>query len=210
MKAAVDLAVVIAIGLLLTASVFAKKPRETTTDPLLRAQLEQATLLQRNNQHQDVHGSKGAQLWSARPEVRQQVVGTQSLPVWAYSPLPLPMLRTRIKAYILANDDGTSRCPVTPEEIALWVDESNVLFADGGIQFDFDSSPGSADWEHYDSTLLNTMTGNDHPDWAAQKAAGNALATQEPDALTVFLRWGTEPTRFGRGCKCELGDHYRR
>jgi hypothetical protein len=200
MKAAVDIVFVVAMCLLPAAIAFATEPRETTADPLLQAQREQATLLQRINHHQDIYGSNGTGLpRPARPANRQQAWETPGLPVWTYSPHPLPELRARIKAYILADDDATRRCPVTPAEIALWVDESNVLFADGGIQFDFDPSPGSDDWEYYDSTLLNTMTGNAHPDWAAQKAAGNVLAAQEPDALTVFFRWGTESTPTGRG-----------
>jgi hypothetical protein len=158
MKAAVDIVFVVAMCLLPAAIAFATEPRETTADPLLQAQREQATLLQRINHHQDVYGSNGTGLpRSARPANRQQAGETPGLPVWTYSPHPLPELRARIKAYILADDDATRRCPVTPAEIALWVDESNVLFADGGIQFDFDPSPGSDDWEYYDSTLLNTM-----------------------------------------------------
>jgi hypothetical protein len=202
MKAVVDLVLVIAMCLLLATSTSANDPPGTATaaDPLLQAQLKQATLLQRSNYHLDVYGSdEGGLPQSARPANRQQAEETPGLPVWRYSPLPLPQLRARIKAYILANDNGTNRCPVTPAEIALWIDESNVLFADGEIQFDFDPSPGSDDWEYYDSTFLNTKTGPGHPDWTEQKAAGNALAAQEPDALTVFFRWGTGTNPTGRG-----------
>ena len=197
MKAVVGVVLVFAMCLLPTASTFANDPPGTATDPLLQAQLKQAALLQLRNYHQDVYGSdEGGLSQSARSVNRQQAEETPGLPVWNYSPLPLPQLRTRIKAYILANDDGTNRCPVTPMEIALWVDESNVLYADGNMQFDFDPSPGSNDWEYYDNTLLNTMIGSD---WTAQKEAGNALAAQEPDALTVFFRWGAGEKPTGRG-----------
>ena len=185
----------VATCFLISVDVFASKALDSTRDSLLQAQVEKARLLQQINQHVDLHGPSGAlQPWPAQPASQTQKSMATGLPKWTYSPFPLPELRTRIKAYILANDDGANRCPTTPEEIALWVAESNALFADGGIQFDFDPSPGSGDWEYHDSTLLNTMyaPGTEH------QAEGNALAELEPEALTVLFRWGPNEKATGR------------
>lgn len=184
-----------AICLLTPSGVFADKSLKTAHESILRAQVEKARLLQRINQHQDIYGATEAgaprSVWPAVQAGEQTVTG---LPAWTYSPFPLPELRVRIKAYILANDDGKNRCPTTPEEIALWVEEANTLFANGGIQFDFDPSPGSGDWEYHDSTLLNTM----YAPGTEQQVAGNALARLDPDALTVLFRWGPGEKASGR------------
>lgn len=193
---ALELMFLIVIYLLIPVSVFANKSPETARDSRLQAQVEQARLLQQINQYQDLHSfTDAAQRWSIQSESQPLKPTATDLPVWTYSPFPLPELRTRIKAYILANDDGENRCPTTPEEIALWVNEANNLFANGGIQFDFDPSPGSGDWEYYDSTLLNTM----YSPSTEQQAAGNALAELAPDALTILFRWGPGEKATGRG-----------
>lgn len=180
---------------LVPASVFANKHPETARDSFLQAQVEKARLLQRINQYQDLYGpAKADQPWSIQSAIQPRKSSATGLPAWRYSPFPLPELRTRIKAYILANDDGENRCPTTPEEIALWVNEANTLFSSGRIQFDFDPSPSSGDWEYHDSTLLNTM----YSPGTEQQAAGNALADLEPDALTVLFRWGPYEKANGR------------
>jgi hypothetical protein len=190
------LAVLIAMCCPVPASAVANEYQGAVRDPLLEAQLKSADLLRQINQYQDIHEpTQVDQPRSIRPAERPQAPSASGLPEWRYSPFPQPQLRTRIKAYILANDDGARRCPTTPEEISLWVNEANQLYADGGIKFDFDPSPVSGDWEYHDSTLLNSM----YSPGPEQQAAGNALADREPDALTVLFRWGPNEKANGRG-----------
>jgi hypothetical protein len=74
--------------------------------------------------------------------------------------------------------------------VKAWVDEANDVFAGANIRLDFDPSPGSADWQHHASTLINSMSGVDHPQWSQQRAAANAVAAATPAKLVTFFRWG--------------------
>ncbi len=108
-------------------------------------------------------------------------------------------MAVRVYAVIAADDDGSRRTPITPDEIAAWVERANEVFASANIRFDFNPVPGSGDWEEVSSTLLNTMEGSGHPEWGAQVIAANAIAAQVPDRVLVIFRWGRGASPTGGG-----------
>ncbi len=113
---------------------------------------------------------------------------------WPVPPNALPELSVRVRAVFVADDDGGRLTPITPEQVRDWVDRANVCLENAAITLEFDPSPGSGDFEQLNSTLINTLTGIANPDWDAQRALGDVIAAQTPDRMTVFFRWGTNPT----------------
>lgn len=118
---------------------------------------------------------------------------------WPYSPWNPPLVSQRVRAIFLADDDGTRRVQVTPAQVLLWVAEANRVYQASGIRLLFDAAESSGDWEELNSTLLNTMTGTAHPDWAQQMSLGNQIAAQTPDDMVVFFRWGPDAFPAGGG-----------
>ena len=118
---------------------------------------------------------------------------------WPHPPEPFPTLSVRLRAVLVADDDGTYRVNITPQEVKTFVDRANEIFAIAKIQLLFDPAVGSGDWEYLNSTLLNTMTGVEHPDWSSQKDEANAIAAQTPERILAFFRWGPgeQPTAGG-------------
>ncbi|MCC7363527.1 MAG: hypothetical protein IT303_04075 [Dehalococcoidia bacterium] len=101
-----------------------------------------------------------------------------------------------IHAFRVADDDGSRQAHVTAEQVLAWVAFTNQVYAPAGIVFSFDSA---TDFEDIQSTLLNTMTGVDHPQWEQQRQAANALQAQHPGSFAVFFRWGPDPAPTGGG-----------
>ena len=118
---------------------------------------------------------------------------------WPYSPWPIPTLSMHVHAIFVANDDGSRRVSCTPDEVLLWVEAANAVYSNAGIHLAFDPAPGSGDWEEVNSTLLNSMTGIENPNWPAQKDLANSIAARTPSKMVVFFRWGpgTFPTGGG-------------
>lgn len=115
---------------------------------------------------------------------------------WPRISAEAPTLSMRVQAFFVSDDNGSRKTAITPLQVKAWVDEANDVFASAGIRLDFDPSAGSADWQEVKSTLINSMSGVDHPQWTSQKAAANALAAATPTKLAAFFRWGpgTGPT----------------
>ena len=94
----------------------------------------------------------------------------------------------RVDAIRASNSDGTRPCVVTPAEIATLVDHANAVFAAADIEFLFVEDVNGPDVRDKSNTLLNTLTTEVHPNWAAQLATGNMLA--RPNKMTVIFRFG--------------------
>lgn len=103
-----------------------------------------------------------------------------------------PILSMRVQAFFVSDDNGSRKTAITPTQVSAWVDEANDVFSGAGIHLDFDPGAGSADWQEVKSTLINSMSGVDHPQWTNQKAAANALAAATPTKLAAFFRWGPD------------------
>ncbi len=97
---------------------------------------------------------------------------------WPYSPWNPPLISQRVRAILRAGNDGTRRVQISPVQVGLWVAETNQVLQASGIRLLFDPAELSGDWEELNSTLLNTMTGTAHPNWAQQKELGNQIAAQ--------------------------------
>ena len=105
-------------------------------------------------------------------------------------------LTMAIHAFRVADDGGGRQANVTAEEVLAWVAFTNQIYAPAGIVFSFDPAK---DFEDIQSTLLNNMTGVDHPQWEQQRQAANALQAQHPGSFAVFFRWGPDPAPTGMG-----------
>jgi hypothetical protein len=115
------------------------------------------------------------------------------LVIWDCSSLPndtwsvVTTFKTEIKvrAYVLADDDGITRAPtVTETEFRTYLSEINPVFARAGVYFTLDH----ADWINTNNTLLNTMTGD--PFTPVQEALARMFASGNSGYVTVFLRYG--------------------
>jgi hypothetical protein len=114
-------------------------------------------------------------------------------------PGPAPIITQRVRAILLADDNGQRRVSISPAQVKLWVDKAREVHAAARIGLQFDPAPGSGDWELMNSTLLNTMTGTSHPLWNQQRTLANQTAAQTPERMVVFFRWGPESTPTGGG-----------
>ena len=107
-----------------------------------------------------------------------------------------------VQAYFVSDDDGSRQtrrgtAAEAAQDVATWVDKTNSIYSKAGIHLDFDPAAGAGDWADLQSTLINSMTGVEHPDWEAQKAAANAQAALTPDKMVAYLRWGDGASRTG-------------
>jgi hypothetical protein len=110
----------------------------------------------------------------------------------------IPILAVR-----LADDDGKHRTPITPAEVAQWVDQANKTWEEAGYRFTFDEKK---DMIVVHSTLLNTQPPDNNEDlWELYRIAGNYLASLFPSGkIPVFFRgnggagwsWGPGNTNY--------------
>jgi hypothetical protein len=112
---------------------------------------------------------------------------------WQRGDGPVPVVSMRVHAVFCSDNDGGRTTAITPEQVQAWVTKANEIYVGAGMQFDFDASPGSGDWEAINSTLINSMSGTDQPNWNQQRAAANAIAAATPHDLVTFFRWGPDP-----------------
>jgi hypothetical protein len=96
-----------------------------------------------------------------------------------------PRIDVRIQAIRLRNDDGDRLAVINPEEVGLWVEGANEVFAASGIHFTYD--PGQ-DFATLDSTLLNRMEFDSVSE--EQMAFANAVIARYPGRLVIFFRRG--------------------
>lgn len=115
---------------------------------------------------------------------------------WPPPPGPFPSISMRVRAIFVSDDNGERRVPITPAQVAQWVSHANTLLSNASIVLDFDPA---SDWEEFNSTLLNTMTGIEHPDWEAQRTLANAVAAETPEDMVVYFRWGPFAAPTGQG-----------
>lgn len=115
----------------------------------------------------------------------------------------------RVHAVRVANDDGTRRARITPQQVQLWVARANDVFATGKIRFEFAADANAGDWTDLRSSLINRMTAGRDATWEAEKHAANAEAAKHPGKVTVFFRWGVEPSGGPTGGGFSAGpEHY--
>ena len=117
----------------------------------------------------------------------------------------LPIRSIRIHAVRLSDLGGGNQAPITRAEVKKWVDASNqVWWPQAGIFFTFDDSPGSADFEDWNSTVLNTVPG-DELERYVYRTVGNVWSLMfHHKKLVVFFRasggpgwsWGPTSTFF--------------
>ena len=65
---------------------------------------------------------------------------------------PTPIYQIKVRAIIMADDDGSNQAEATPSDIDWAVNEANDIFASAGIELIFDSN---IDVEYIDSTFIN-------------------------------------------------------
>ena len=112
---------------------------------------------------------------------------TQTLTPTSTTYSQYPYIEVPLQAVLVSDDDGSHAVQITYDEIKIWVDRSNFIYAPAGIRFLFQPS----DMSQVSSTLLNNMIGNQDAQWDAEVVAGNAVAAQYPGKLTVFFRRGS-------------------
>ncbi|MGE3076022.1 MAG: M43 family zinc metalloprotease [Dehalococcoidia bacterium] len=126
-------------------------------------------------------------------------------PTPTQSPMPDPTetpippgddLTIRIQAFRVSDDNGQRQAHVTAEDVLNWVAFTNGIYAPAGISFSFNPS---TDFIDVQSTLLNNMTGIEHPQWQQQRQLANSLQAQHPGSFAVFFRWGPDATPSGGG-----------
>jgi hypothetical protein len=136
---------------------------------------------------------------AAPPQGASSAVSGNPSVSWPYSAAPIETVTMGVHAVFVSDDDGSQAVTITPAEVAQMVTDANVVFASSGIVLEFDPQAGAGDWEWIQNSLLNEMYGVGHPQWAQQKAAGDAIASLTPDEMVVFFRWGPDPTPTGMG-----------
>lgn len=109
---------------------------------------------------------------------------------WPRAQGEVPMISMGVQAYLVSDDDGGRKTHITPAQVTSWVDKANEIYSSINVHFNFDESAGSDDWQEIQNTLINSMSGVDHPDWIAQRNAANGLAANTPDKMVVYFRWG--------------------
>jgi hypothetical protein len=100
-----------------------------------------------------------------------------------------------LRAFTVRNDDGSRPCDVTPEEIAIWVEEANRVFVPAKIRFELDP----ALVEPLNSTLVNESTDDSNPKWRELLTRGDALAAGYEGRVVVFFRHGPSAKPSGNG-----------
>jgi hypothetical protein len=107
-------------------------------------------------------------------------------------PPPPGMIQVPLVVYALSNDDGTRAASITAARMQSWVDRANSIYASAGINFEWD---GTITNER--NTALNSISDESGAAWAAQMAAGNAVADRTPTAIPILVRFGNAGTSTG-------------
>ncbi len=99
-------------------------------------------------------------------------------------PATPPTVVTRLQAAGGADDDGGNAPTVTEAQITEWVDHANTAYAAADVRLRFDPVN---DVITATSSMLNAIT---RGLVSSQVAAGNAIADERPEAITVLVRRG--------------------
>ena len=96
-----------------------------------------------------------------------------------------------IHAVVLSDDDGQLQVNFSMANLTDWMSWANQVWGPAGFQFVFDN-----DLEYLNRTLLNQMDENSATK-EEEREAGIAFASQYPDKLVLFFRYG--PSGFPSG-----------
>ncbi len=122
------------------------------------------------------------------------------LPTPTVTPPPLnpayPLLTARLQAIQVSDDDGKRAVRITPQQVKLWIDKANEIFAKASIRFLYDPD---LDFATLDSTLLNNMTGDTDANWQREVDFGNRVAARYAGKIVVFFIHGPEQGPTGGG-----------
>ena len=102
----------------------------------------------------------------------------------------------RLQAVQVSNDDGQHAARITPEQVGLWVDKANEIYAKASVRLVYDPA---ADFATLKSSVLNGMTGDADANWSREVKVGNRVAAGYSGKLVVFFIYGPgqEPTGGG-------------
>jgi hypothetical protein len=133
----------------------------------------------------------------------------ESAPTNAPSPLPptpsvtppspnpaYPLLTVRLQAIQVSDDDGKRTVRITPQQVKLWVDKANEIYAKASVRFLYDPD---SDFAALKSTLLNDMTGDTDANWQREVDFGNQVAARYAGKLVMFFIHGPEQGATGGG-----------
>jgi hypothetical protein len=96
----------------------------------------------------------------------------------------------------VSDDDGRRAVRITPQQVSLWVDKANEIFAHTSVRFLYDPD---LDFAELKSTLLNDMTGDSDTNWMREVDFGNRVAARYPGKVVVFFIHGPEQGATGGG-----------
>jgi hypothetical protein len=114
---------------------------------------------------------------------------------YVHEPAPAPLLTVRVQAIRVADDDGQRQARITPADVARWLAFANDVFRPAGVTFVF--HPEDGDFADHRSSDVNSLEGDEQPDWLVLKRAADDIAAEYPDRLVVFFRYG--PRAFATG-----------
>ncbi len=94
-----------------------------------------------------------------------------------------------IHAVQLSDANGSNLAPITRQQVRQWVNAANsVWFSEASIFFDFDESVGSADFERWNATLLNTLPPDEAGHFTYRTAANVWALLFHHKKVVVFFR----------------------
>jgi hypothetical protein len=113
------------------------------------------------------------------------------------SPNPAyPLLTVRLQAIQISDDDGRRQVRITPQQVKLWVDKANEIFAKASVRFIYDPKQ---DFATHNSTVLNDMSGDTDANWKREVDVGNRVAAGYAGKLVVFFIHGPNGGPTGGG-----------
>ena len=96
-----------------------------------------------------------------------------------------PWITLPMQAIRVSDDDGQRGCPITADEVGVWVTEANKIYAPAHVRVSF--SPGARDCSEVASTNINNvMTGLEEGFLRDSKK----VLAKYPGKLVVFFRHG--------------------
>lgn len=110
--------------------------------------------------------------------------------------LAYTLLTVSLQAIQVSDDDGRRPSRISSQQVQLWVDKANEIFAKASVRFIFDPDRNFAT---LNSTLLNDMTGDSDAKWRREVDYGNRVADKYAGKLVVFFIHGPNAGPTGGG-----------
>ena len=108
-----------------------------------------------------------------------------------------PLLTVPLQAIQVSADDGRRTVRITPQQVKLWVDKMNEIFAQASVRFLYDPA---VDFATLKSTLLDDMSDDTDKNWLGEVDAGNRVAARYPGRVgIVFFIYGPGQGPTGSG-----------